>query len=338
MRIAHVIAGALFAGTERYVVEVANALAARGHTVTVIGGEGSVMRKLLSPDVAHHDGDDGRKALASLVRAGRQDVVHAHLPRSERIAALAAPVNRGLRVVTEHLDPIPPTTLAARVHDAVLRQVTDRRIAVSEEIAAQLPEGTTTLLNAVPNQDRAVPGGADGSPPTVLVAQRLHPQKDTATAIRAWSLSGLADEGWRLVVAGTGKEGERLAALTRQLGVEHSVTFLGWTPDVHALMGLAQMFLAPAQREPLGLSVLEAMSRAVPVIASRASGHLETVGSLAAARLFPVGDAEAAGALLRESAHDPEGRREYGLALRRVQRERFDQERHVDTLEEIYAR
>lgn len=337
MRITHVVAGALFAGTERYVVEVANALTVRGHTVTVIGGETLAMRSLLTPGICHRTGDDGWSALASLVRTGKQDVVHAHLPRSERIAALGAPANRSRRIVTEHLDPIIPATLTARVHDAVLHRVTDRRIAVSREIAAQLPEGTTVLLNAVPNQDQEISSGPGGSPPTVLVAQRLHPQKDTATAIRAWSLSGLAEEGWHLSIAGHGGEKNRLAVLARTLGVEGSVTFLGWRPDVHALMGSAEIFLAPARREPLGLAVLEAMSRGVPVVASRAGGHLETMASLQAARLFPVGDAETAGALLRDLAFDPGSRHEYGLALRKVQRERFDQERHVDALERIYA-
>src|SRR5690606_14672302 len=41
---------------------------------------------------------------------------------------------------------------------------------------------------------------------TVLVAQRLQPEKSTEVALRAFALSGLADAGWCMRIAGSGPE------------------------------------------------------------------------------------------------------------------------------------
>ena len=347
MRITHLVVSPQFHGTERYVVDVASGLAARGHQVTVVGGDAAVMASLLPAEVVRRPGHDGRSALASLGAGGRQDVVHAHLLRSERIATLASPVTGARPVVTEHLDRIEPAGALGRAQERLLASTARHRIAVSHAIADGLPRGrrrTRVLHNGVasvpaPAPD-TVPGGRApraAGPPTVLVGQRLHHSKDTATALRAWARSGLADDGWRLLVAGDGPQRAALEALVVELGVEGSVELLGWRSDLHALMTGSEVFLASAGVEPLGLSVLEAMARALPVVASAAAGHLETVGSLPGARLFPVGDAEACARHLRVVAADRGERQRYGERLREVQRSRFDLERHVDALEALYT-
>ncbi len=336
-RITHVVVSPNFHGTERYVVEAANGLVRRGHRVSVVGGDTTVMRQLLDAEVEHHRGHDGRSALTSLLRVGRQDIVHAHLLRSERIATLAAPVNRGRRLVTEHLARIPPTGASARAQEAVLRRTTHQRVAVSHAIASEVPGGATTLHNGVRNHELNR-GSSErrGRPQSVLVAQRLHHSKDTATAVRAWAVSGLAAKGWRLQIAGTGPQEHQVRTLVENLGLTGSVDLLGWRSDVHTLMEEAEVLLAPSAIEPLGLSVLEAMARGVAVVASGAAGHLETVGTLDDAKIFAIEDDEHAGALLRGLADDESARVAYGERLRQTQRRWFDQERHVEALEAIY--
>ena len=65
------------------------------------------------------------------------------------------------------------------------------------------------------------------------------------------------------------------------------------------------MLLAPCQIEGLGLTVLEAMAAALPVVAVGAGGHLETVGAVAGAALHPPGDADRAGELLARARGAP---------------------------------
>ncbi len=168
------------------------------------------------------------------------------------------------------------------------------------------------------------------------MAQRLEPEKDTAVGIRAWALSGLAAQGWRLVIAGGGAQGVELRRLATELGTAGSVDFVGPQADVGQLFDQSSIFLATAPREPFGLSVVEAMASALPVVASASGAHLETVGACSQAWLFPAGDHQRCALLLRQLASHPDHRLRYGADLRALQRQRFDLDDHVDRLVELY--
>jgi glycosyltransferase involved in cell wall biosynthesis len=166
------------------------------------------------------------------------------------------------------------------------------------------------------------------------VLQRLEAEKDTLTSLRAWKASRLLDEGWSMRIVG---EGSQRIQLERRIQAEsiEGVTFTGWTSDVADELAQAGILLASAVAEPLGLSVLEAMAAGVPVVASSSGGHLETVGAVEGARLFPPGDAAAAAASLRALLVD-ETRAQLSAAGRRIVGERFTIERHVAALLEQY--
>ncbi len=157
--------------------------------------------------------------------------------------------------------------------------------------------------------------------PVVLVLQRLQPEKSTDVALRAFADG--APEGWTLEVVGRGPEMPMLQSLADELGIGARVSFLGFREDVSDLLLTAAALLAPCTVEGFGLSVLEAMAHGLPVVASRAGAHPETVGRAAHARLFDPGDWRGAGALLSELIADPEARALYGAELRGVQRSTF---------------
>lgn len=112
----------------------------------------------------------------------------------------------------------------------------------------------------------------------LLTAALLDPEKNHETVLRM--LSGLKEKisfPIRYVVCGEGKHRHVLEKLTRELGLEDQVTFLGFRTDLEVLLQGADVFLFPSLREGLGMAALEAMACGVPVAAARSRGTVEYI-------------------------------------------------------------
>ena len=101
-----------------------------------------------------------------------------------------------------------------------------------------------------------------------------------------------------------------------------------WSENVADEFSAAAVLLAPCPVDSFGLGVVEAMAAGVPVVAWAAGGHLETVGLLPSAPLFPPGDALAAAAALRSLLPD-EKRTMASQANRRLAARDFTLQRHA---------
>lgn len=332
LRVVHVVCSEGFAGVERYVTNVAPALAGRGVDVAVVGGPEAAMRRELAPaGVPHEAARSTLDAVRRLLRRGRVDLVHAHMTAAELAAALAGVVTRSPVVATRHFAARRGRSPGGRVAAVAIERVLRREIAISSFVAGATGRPSVVLPNAVPRRPAVAPTGR-----TVVMAQRLEAEKDGDVGIRAWAASGLGRQGWRLVVAGEGSRDGALRALADDLDVADSVDFVGRQEGLDALLDRSAALLATARAEPFGLSVVEAMAAGVPVVASAAGAHLETVGACSTEWLFPPGDVAACAELLLSLTADEVVRTEYGRALQDVQRRRFDLDDHVDRLLSIY--
>lgn len=319
LRIVHVVCSDRFAGTERHVATLAAAQAAAGDAVAVVGGDDRLRDH--APGVVQLPAAGVAGAVRALVRLGRADVLHAHMTDAEVAVALLPGRRRALRVATRHFArPRGSSPLRRGVSRATALRL-DGQLAISEFVARNIDGPSTVVHPGVPEVAGASPSRA-GRSPVVLLAQRLEAEKATDTGLRAFAASGLAAAGWRLQVAGEGSQRAALGDLARTLGIGAAVDFLGHRGDVAELMRRASALLAPCPVEGLGLTVLEAMATGLPVVASAAGGHLETVGSVPGAALFPRGDHGAAGAQLARLA-DPAAAEAYGGLLLARQREAF---------------
>ena len=331
MRICHVVVTGNFAGTERYVSEVARTQAALGHQVHVVGGDPLQMQGWLGT-AQWHAGAGVRPALAGLAALGRLDVVHAHLTAAELVATLGKPRHRAKVLSTRHIAAPRGSSVLGRAARPLVRWGVDTEIAISRHVDAACGPGRRTVLhNGV--EASAAPYAGDAK--TVLLLQRLEPEKDTATALRAWARSGLAELGWHLLVAGDGSQRQMLTALVAELGAT-SVEFLGHVQDVAALLARTALLLAPATSEPLGLTVLEAMARGIPVVASAAGGHLETLGEHYP-YVFAPGDPAGAAAVLALAAGESARREQLSDQLRARQQASFALPGHVEALLGLYG-
>jgi glycosyltransferase involved in cell wall biosynthesis len=208
-----------------------------------------------------------------------------------------------------------------------LGRLMDEQIAISEFVATAV-RSDRVLLNGVEVTD---PGPLTRDR-QVLVMQRLEDEKRTDVALRAWSASKLRKNGWRLVIAGRGSKLCDLRRLSADLGLSESVEWLGFVDDPTQLLAHAGVLLAPAPDEPFGLTVVEAMALATPVIAAGGGAHQETLGL--DGWLFPPGDVQACARLLDDIEN--RDRATYGRHLRLRQLRLFDIQTHTDKLLQIY--
>lgn len=326
-RVAHVVVTNGFAGAERYVCSVANETAARGWAATVVGGEPARMREALDRDIRWLPGASPAESLLSLLRAGRQDVCHAHMTYAESVALTARVTHRAPVVSTRHFAARRGMSRIGRLLAPWIASGLTREIAISQFVARNTERAPDAVIeNGVPLSPLL--WSVDSR--VVLVMHRLEREKDTLTALRAWQDCGLANEGWTLRVVGDGSERQALAGWARAHSVRE-VAFAGWSRSVSEEFARAGLFLATAPAEPLGLAVLEAMAAGVPVVAAAGGGHLETVGTLPDARLFLPLDATSAAMAIRSLLPD-KARAALSQQGRALVESKFTITRHVDRL------
>ena len=279
--------------------------------------------------------------LARLLRRWRPGIVHTHNSGPIIYGAPAARLARVARVVhTRHEQNhgAGPRELAALRHAA---RLVDRfacvsgdsaRLSVRQGIA---PEKVRTILNGV-DTSRFSPVGPRPAGPAVVVA-RLSPEKNVEGLLRAAALVAREHPEFRLQVAGDGPCRGALEALAAEIGVADRVAFLGEVGDVPGLLAEAGLFALSSLTEGIPVTVLEAMARGLPVVATRVGGVPEVVVEGETGLLVAPGDPAALAEALARLLRDPDGARAMGLAGRRRAERHFDVRRMVADYEAIYS-
>jgi glycosyltransferase involved in cell wall biosynthesis len=168
----------------------------------------------------------------------------------------------------------------------------------------------------------------------------LEPRKGFDRLLEAFA--GLSDPSARLLIVGSGPEGERLRALAAELGVAERVRWMGQRDDVPDILFACDLFVLSSQNEGMAVAMLEAMALGLLVVGTPVSGVREAIGSTAdrdaagwvasAPTTAALRDAiEAALDALRRGEPAEHRRRE---AIYRV-RNWFNEERMVDEVEAL---
>lgn len=76
----------------------------------------------------------------------------------------------------------------------------------------------------------------------------------------------------KLMMVGEGPEKEKAELLSRELGIENKVIFVGKSNEVGKILCISDLFLLLSDKESFGLSALEAMAAKTPVISTNAGG------------------------------------------------------------------
>jgi glycogen(starch) synthase len=220
-------------------------------------------------DVIHaHDWLTFLAGLEARRVSGRPLVVHVHATEFDRSGGAGDPFVRDV----ERLG----TTTADRVITVsryTARQVEDRYGVDAGRIRV--------VHNAIDARVAREPsGGAAG--PMVLFAGRVTGQKGPDRFVEAAALVAAEIPDARFVVAG---DGDRLPAMRDHVlrrGLADRFDFTGFllTPELERLYAAADVYVMPSVSEPFGLTALEALRHATPVIVAKDAGVSEVVRSV----------------------------------------------------------
>ena len=301
-----------------------------------------------------------RRKLAAYIREGGYEIIHCHGSRANMIGAMLRKVT-GLPVVTTvHSDyrldymgrPLSRLTFGT-INAWALHQL-DYRIGVSDAMVDLLiqrgfpPDRFYAIYNGIdftpaPNQGdrleylRSLGADVDQNSVVVGIAARLNPVKDMSTLIRGFAAGYAQCPRLRLVIAGDGEEREKLGNLTKELGVEHQVTFAGWISG-----GMDRFYSA------LDINALTSLSETFPyALTEGARFHLATVSTAVGGipylidqdvngYLFTPGDWQSLGKYLAALGNDDALRRDMGEKLYQKASTQFSIQRTVDTQLHIY--
>jgi len=292
------VGGEGWGGVERWLWDVSTGLRDRGHLVTMAGRPGSAFtRRAEEGDFPVCEvplrGDFHLRQtwrLARFMRLHGVDVVATKLHRGMRVAGFAGllagrpPVvafmglvetRAGLRYRLTYdlfLDRVVTLSETMRAQIAAIGRLDPARVAI-------IPQGIRTEVFAVPPGTREAARAELGLAPNAPVALgigRLHLQKrfDLLLAAFAEVVRELPDA--RLVIAGEGRLRADIERHRTRLGLEASVSLLGFRRDAPRLMAAADVLVMSSDDEGIPVVALEAMAAGRPVVATR-------VGSMEAA-------------------------------------------------------
>jgi glycosyltransferase involved in cell wall biosynthesis len=263
--------------------------------------------------------------LAAWLRHERVDLLHAHqyTPCFYSLAARLC-YRRPALLFTEHGRPVPDYPRRKRIIvNRLLLERRDRIVGVGNAVRQALidnegipKERVNVIYNGIDTQsfvkdvadDDAIRAeiGVEKDGLLILQVARLDPVKDHATALRTLEHVVWHRRDARLVIVGEGPERAHIEEIVQERQLTPYVRLLGLRKDIPRLMRAANVFLLTSISEGIPLTVIEAMSAGLPVVATQVGGVPEIVEEGITGLLAPAGDdASLADCILRLCKHPP---------------------------------
>ena len=350
-KVLHVASGDLWAGAETMLWYLAREQAATGPLPpsAVLFNDGTLAERLraararvfIVPEQRHHSAGLTR-ALSSILRRERPDVVHTHRKKENVLGAVAArlhgiPSIRTVHGVEEH--PARGLQLKRRAADGLDRLVATRlqarTVAVSHALARELRCAGVTNATVVHN----------GIDPEVVTAE-AHARAANARAADSRVAIGFLgrlvaikrvdrflDAAQRLVerrpgrfvfrIAGDGPLLQWTRARVAELGLTDAVEVPGHVVDTRAFMSELDALFITSDSEGIPYAVLECLALGVPVVGPAVGGLPECLDEGAAGVLVPPGAVDGFVEQGLRLADDPSALRRYAARGRELVRTEF---------------
>lgn len=297
MKISYLITRAECGGAQSHLLELIRGVREKGVEASLIVGEEgflcAAVREIgvpvsivpsLVPQVSPRNDVCAIREIRQLLAGIRPDLIHAHSSKAGLIGRISARILGTPSVFTAHgwaftqgtslarkAIAIPSEYIGGRVGSAVIA-VSENDYALAQKYRICRRSRLFMISNAVKTAAKIADPGA--SPPIIISVARLAPPKDPVLILKA--LAGCSGD-FRLWLVGDGPLRAETEREAERLGLTSRTVFWGTRTDVVDLLAQAQMFVLASDYEGLPISILEAMSAGLPVIASKVGGVSELV-------------------------------------------------------------
>ena len=283
--------------------------------------------------------------LVALMKSRRGRIIHTHQPHASQLGRIAAGM-AGIRAVVDSVHNDEPffarPTWRARLK--ALDRRTGMTIAISGRVKTHLvenvglPDSKVTVIPYGVHPPARIDGlgarRALGLPAGAFVVGfvgRLTEQKDLPKLLEA--MAGVTDAHLAIVGAGPLEAELRLRAEALRLA---NVLFAGHRDNAADLMPAFDVFALPSRWEGLGLVLLEAMARGVPIAASTGGAIPEVLDDGRLGLLSRVGDSAGLRANIQRLRSDSRLRDELAARGRDAVTQRFSIAAMVNATTHVY--
>lgn len=296
MRILNIVLGDAVGGRWKVLLDYAQVLTERGHSVTTVIHKRERRRQknglAISGDLVylnnhgHFDPVATVKAVGLLYRTDA-DLVIAHCSRSIALMKRATLGRVPVVCVMHSLNP--KRCVKADAFINITRCIEER---LKAEGAAGKPH--FLVPNMLPDSQPCLPPERPYQQPVHLGAiGRFVQYKGFDLFIAALGL--LRDKGvpFTATLAGDGAEREVLQRQIQHLNLDDRISMPGWLPNSAALFDQIDILCVPSRHEPFGLIILEAFNYGIPLVVTKAEGPSEICRDGEEALVCPVDDPKA---------------------------------------------
>ncbi|HEX5046237.1 MAG TPA: glycosyltransferase [Gammaproteobacteria bacterium] len=287
--------------------------------------------------------------LRRVLRETSPDLVHVHSRRgADHGGAAATWLERVPAVLTRRVDADEPASWARLKYSAYIKVIALSRAiesqlathGVARERIARIPSAVDPARFRPDPEARARLAAAfdlaQGALVVGVVAQ-LIPRKGHRALLAELPELARLHPSLRVLCFGRGPLEPELRAEIAALGLEGRVLLAGFREDLPSLLPGLDVLAHPAEREGLGLALLEAASSGVPVVACAAGGVPDVVDDGRTGLLVPAGDGPGLRGALGRLLADPAERARLGGAARARVEQRFTVDRMVAAHRALYA-
>ncbi len=352
MKILHVCSAREIGGGERYVADVTNSLAERGHQVFLTLYPNAPIKdelfkvpkeNLMFSKMRNAIDVSGIFRLKKHIEMVQPQIVHAHIARDYPIAAIASRLTNTPFVFTRHmLFPL------KKIQKLVLNNVAGI-IAPSKAIAEELFKQKlflSEIIKTIPygiNINHFSDSKLNKQNKTFTIGNIGHiaPIKGFDTFIRAAKIVLEKNPNFKFVIVGEdkssdGRNRKKIEQLISDLNLQSNVELVGWTDDIRPFLKDFDIFVSTARMEAFGLVMIEAMMSKTPVIATKSEGALEIIENEDIGILIEIDDVENLAKSILDLAANETKRKNLGEKGQDHVVKNYSVESMVDSIEEFY--